>query len=246
MGVLDRPQLADLFDQWERNVHNGLNVCMQGEVTRYHKGPPPSVDIQFGARPLLRSGERYDRPIISRVPIAQWSFGPIVIRAVPEPGDGCVCHVFDREIYTYLTGAGGTYDPRSRRTHDKNDIIAVPALRRDRRQPRNTDKPRTIYIGHESGTGTYMSIDVQTGSVSVVAATSVRLGSPTATLAVARATDPVSPNAIAAAWFATAATVMAKIPIPPTPAELAVLALFPTALTGLGFIASGSLKVKSE
>jgi len=236
MGVNDRPELPDLFELWERNVHNGIHCLELGEVLRYHKGPPPTVDVQLSARPLLNTGDRYDRPVISRVPVVFPSFGPIVIRAVPERGDGLMCHVFDREIATWLRGNGGTYNPDTRRTHNLNDIVAVPSMRRNRKQPRTTDNARELFIGHESGQGTYLKLNVQTGAVSVVADTSVRLGSELATLGVARQTDPIAINA---ADVANLNAALVKLnALPPVTA-------FPP-VSGTGTIVSGSAKVRSE
>lgn len=235
MGAKERPKFADVLDLLELNVHVGLHVCKLGEVARYHKGPPARVDVQFQARPILRDGIRYDRPIVPRVPIAQWSFGPIVIRAVPEVGDAVVCHVFDREIATYLRSGGGTYNPSSRRSHSVNDIIAVPSIRTNRKDPKTTDQARTIYIGHESGSGDYIRINVQTGATEIVTKTSLKLGSATATLGVARMTDTVGPGTTMATWIAAITT--------------AVNTLAPgsaIAPTDFGSIVSASTKVKSE
>lgn len=252
MGVSDRPEMADWADLIELNTNVAIEVCLLGEVVRYHKGPPPQVDVQFGARAFLRDGRRYDRPLVKRVPIAFASFGPIVIRAVPEVGDGVMCHVFDREILTWLMGKNkkgrkGPYDPSVSRMHDSNDIVAVPTLRPHHREPRTTDKARTIYIGHESGEGDYLRIDVQTGKTEIVAKTSLKLGSSSATKGVARMGDSVGIATGAAAWFTQISTFVAAIPKPLTPAELITFATALTTLqTQLGTITGASTKVKSE
>ena len=208
-----QPQLADVLELAERNAHIGINVCVLGEVARYHAGKAgvePTVDVQLLPRPLLRNGTRFDHPIITRVPIAQWSFGPIVIRAVPEKGDGLMCHVFDREILTWLKRNPAerpqTYDPVSRRTHDRSDIVAVPSMRQNLRSPSQTDTARQVYIGSDTGKGTFLKINVQTGAIELEAATTVdtkagasttieaalvKLGGPAAVLGNARTTDPV-------------------------------------------------------
>lgn len=208
-----QPQLADVFDLYERNAQVGINVCLLGEVARYHAGKAgvePTVDVQLLPRPQLRDGTRFDHPVITRVPIAQWSFGPIVIRAVPEKGDGLLCHVFDREILTWLrrnpSERPQTYDPVSRRTHSSSDIIAVPCMRQNLRTPSATDVARQVYIGNDTGKGTFLKMNVQTGAIELEAPTTVdtkagvsttieaalvKLGGPAALLGNARSTDPV-------------------------------------------------------
>jgi len=255
--TITRPELADLIEQAERNTHVSINVCVLGEVARYHAGKantPPTVDVRILPRMLLRNGIRFNPEIISRVPIGQWSFGPVVIRAVPEVGDGLVCHVFDREILTWLTKNPSdrkrNYDPVSRRTHDPNDIIAFPSIRPNLRNPSGTDTPRQIYIGHESGKGTHLKVNVQTGAIALEAsstvdtkagtsttieAASVKLGGPTATLGVARITDTVGADVTMATWIA-AVTAFVNGAAPGT-------AILPS---DFGKVSSASSKVKSE
>lgn len=268
MAANVQPQLADVFDLAERNTHVGINVCVAGEVARYHAGTAgvePTVDVQILARPLLRDGTRFDYPLITRVPIAQWSFGPIVIRAVPEKGDGLMCHVFDREILTWLKRNPATrpqtYDPVSRRTHSASDIVAVPSMRQNLRTPKATDKARQVYIGHESGKGTFLKLNVLTGAIELEASTSVdtkagvsttidaalvNLGGPTATLGNARITDKVAGSSALATYLGLVNTQLGKIPVPPTPAETTALATALTAaLTLLGQISTASTRVKS-
>ncbi len=264
-----QPELADVFELAERNAHIGINVCILGQVARYHAGSvnrAPTVDVQILARPLLRNGTRFDHDIITRVPLAQWSYGPIVIRSVPEKGDGLMCHVFDREILTWLkknpSERQQTYDPVSRRTHDANDIVAVPCMRQNLRTPSATDTARQIYIGHESGKGTFLKLNTQTGAIKLEASTTVdtkagvsttidaalvKLGGPLATLGNARLSDKVAGSAALATYLGLVNTQLAKIPIPPTPAETAALqAALTAALALLGQISTSSTKVLSE
>lgn len=265
-----QPQLEDVFELAERNAHVGINVCVLGEVARYHAGKAgvePSVDVQILARPLLRDGTRFDYPIITRVPIAQWSFGPIVIRAVPEKGDGLMCHVFDREIITWLKRAPTgpqTYDPVSRRTHSASDIVAVPSMRQNLRTPKGTDAARQVYIGSDTGKGTFLKINVQTGAIELEASATVdtkagvsttidaalvKLGGSLAVLGNARLTDTTTGSAALVAYLTLVNTVLLKIPVPPTTAEKTALGTLLTALllpNQLGAITKASTKVLSE
>ena len=239
MALQDRPELADVIDLAEQNTHVSINVCVLGEVVRYHapfRADPPSVDVQLVARPITRDGTRYSEPVITRVPIAYPSFGPIVIRAVPEVGDGLMCHVFDRDILGWLAnGKGGTFDPGSRRTHDKNDIVAVPCMRPNRRTPISTDEARQIYIGDEGGRGTFIKLNVQTGAV-VVEGTKVNLGAGATPLqGNARVGDTVATGASMATWIAAITAAVAS----PTPVVVPPPIDF-------GKIATGSTKVFSE
>ena len=235
-----RPELADLVEQAERNTHISINCCVLGEVARYHAGKantPPTVDVRILPRVLLRDGTRFSQEVITRVPIAQWSFGPIVMRAVPEVGDGLSCQVFDREILTWLTknprDKMRTYDPVNRRTHDPNDIVASPNMRQNLRNPVGTDTPRQVYIGNENGKGTYLTLNVQTGTVELEG-TTIKLGA-LATLGVARLTAKTSADVTMLTWI-TAVTAFVNGIATGT-------AVLPT---DFGKVSSASSKVKAE
>lgn len=199
MAERDNPTLADLCRLLARNISTNTHVAKPGTVLSFEWLPRPRARIQIGHKMRTRSGETFDVPPVSNVPVLFMSWGPLTMRAALKRGDGVLCIVMDRAFTQWLVQGGRVPEPESGRQHALNDIVAIPMLRPTATEPKVQPESDELYIGDDKGTN-FVKINARTQSIEVLGVSQVtvkstgpvNIDSPAVTVGSVGATAPIA------------------------------------------------------
>lgn len=184
-----RPTLAQAIEQVAGAVMGARRGPTPARVVAYLA--PDRCDVQL----VLAEAEDVDPPIVRNVPIAYPMSAVGGVHFPLSVGDVVFLVPAERSLDEWaLTGAEGQV-PRSPRSFALSDVVAVPSIRALANPPLNAD-----------------------GVSTVVSGTLVKLGGPTAAVAVALAT--LVEAELSALWLALNTHVHASNGTPPTGAPL--------------------------
>lgn len=162
-----------------------------GKVLAYREIGPnqsPVVDVQIAPKMLARPvkggpSESVDITPKRNVPVAFWQCGEFTIRTEVRPGQHVMLIVCDRDLDSWIRGDGETYKSGfPGQIHDINDMVAFPFLTPESFQPPVRPSARELFIGDRTGQICSISMDAQSGNITIKSKTTIRVDAPAVTI----------------------------------------------------------------
>lgn len=179
MAEQDETDLTTLMDLVSMNTLFRARTIIPGRILTYSDTPAPHARVQLAPMVSAReSGKIVAIPPIGKVPVCMWGAGPFTIRAQLEKGDDGLCLVCDRALDKWLDEGGGTYQPGYTLTHQINDIVFLPFLRPDSKQPNVKPGPREMIIADATGDKVSITLNEGSSSITIKSAVAINIESP--------------------------------------------------------------------
>ena len=209
--------LSAIIDDAVRRVMVEIASHVPATVISFARRPRAEISVSVGMRARLRSGQTVAIGQIDRVPVIWPASGRWCMDADLDPGDEVLLLVMDRDISGWLQ-SGKTSDPATGLLHHISCCVALAdSLRSDAKVARAVPGAGTMYLGQSTGTPPWIRLATLPTPHATLEAPAINIGEG-ATLAAARQTDAVTPDAAWLAWFASVSVALAGLGIPtPTP-----------------------------
>lgn len=215
------PTVFDTMHDWFRVYLEELHTAIPGRIHTYDdERQDAQVELLIRV-PVLQpdgSSEYVEHPILPHVPVLMPRMGDWFVSLPISPGDFVLVVFCEQAIGHWLAGDGSITPPGDLQRHSLSHAVAIPGLAPRQRNIPNDQGPagtlqnaaepgsRAMVIGKLGGTriaiknnGDVVMVQGSTKVFEIVGGV-VKL-SASATLNVARATDPVDRTALMATWM---------------------------------------------
>ena len=127
-NLIKPPDLKELLDRKRDKWFSELNCVTVGKIESFDTAnQTATISISY-LKQKMNTGDFIQYPVILKCPCVVMNGGGAYMSFPITTGDECLVIFCDREIDTWLE-TGGVNQPRSNRTHDLTDAIALVGIR---------------------------------------------------------------------------------------------------------------------
>jgi len=126
-NLIKPPDLKELLDRKREKWFADLNCVSIGKIESFDSATQTATISISYLKQKLNTREYISFPVILKCPCIVMNGGGAYISFPIAAGDECIVLFSDREIDTWLE-TGGVNQPRTNRTHDLTDAIALVGI----------------------------------------------------------------------------------------------------------------------